>query len=245
MILAAVGLLWGCGSSQPPREALTVFAASSLTEAFEAIEVAYEQAHPDVDVRLVFAGSQVLRLQIAQGARADVFASADEDHMAALERAGRVEGVVPFARNEPVVIVPLASELRSFEDLRLAERIVLGTQTVPIGRYADAVLARTGSVLGAGFEEQVRGHVVSRESNVRLVRAKVELGEADAAIVYRTDVNEQVRALAVPPALTVAATYPIATVADGSDRAPDFVAFVTSAEGARLLEARGFTPVPR
>ena len=226
----------------PQRVPLVVFAASSLTEAFEALEPGFEAEHPQLDVQFVFSGSQVLRLQIEQGAAADVFASADVSHMDALATAGRVGEPRTFAGNHLVVIVPQdnPAELRGFDDLKRAARIVVGTPNVPVGAYTRAMLARTPQ----SFADAVSAAVVSEEANVRLVRAKVELGEADAAVVYRTDVSDRVVAFEVPPDYDVPVRYPIAAVAD-SGRSADadaFVAYVRSPAGQAVLRELGFDP---
>lgn len=239
--------LAACGRSGDARPTLQVYAAASLTEAFQEMEPAFELAHPDVDVLLTFAGSQVLRLQIEQGADADVFASANANHMRALVEEGMVEDSRLFARNELVVVVPPdnPAEIQSFADLPRARRLVIGTDNVPVGSYAREALRRAAAEFGPEFETDVLSHVVSEESNVRLARAKVELGEADAAIVYRTDAAESdgVRVVPIPPDLNVTAEYPIAVVAESErrDAADAWLAFVLSDEGRDILVRHGFT----
>lgn len=254
-VFALVGLLLGAGLSgcdrgcdrgDAERRPLVVFAASSLTEAFGELERAFEQAHPAVDVQLAFAGSGVLRLQIEQGAGADVFASADVDHMGALTAAGRVHTARVFAHNGLVVIVPLddRAQIAAFGDLPRAKRLVIGGPTVPVGRYTRVMLDRAAASLGAEFAAAVRANVVSEENNVRLVRAKVELGEADAAVVYHTDAvaSKRVRIVPVPAAFDVRAQYLIGLV-EGSaaaEEAQRWVAFVASEAGRRVLARHGF-----
>ncbi len=243
-LLLLLVLTASCGG--PERTRLRVFAASSLTDAFGELEGRFEDAHPDVDVVLAFAGSQVLRLQIEQGAPADVFASADLDHVQALADGGLVAEQRLFATNELVVIVPAdrSSAVRSFEDLPEAERLVIGTAEVPVGRYTRRTLARAGDE----FRRAVLARVVSEESNVRLVRAKVALGEADAAIVFRTDAvsSDRVRALSVPAGLGATADYPLVILAAARrpELARSWSAFVTSTEGREVLRRHGFG-VPR
>lgn len=232
----------GCASDESNRVPLAVFAASSLTEAFTEIETGFERENPGLDVQLTFAGSQVLRLQIEQGAAADVFASADTEHMAALQQAGRVGPSVVFARNELVVVVPSENPagIERFEDLTKASRIVLGSAAVPAGRYADAVLDQGGQEFAAA----VRGHVVSRETNVRLVRAKVELGEADAALVYRTDALNapRIRSVPIPVTAAVPVENPIGVLVEATHSAAGrlFVDHVLSASGQAVLATHGF-----
>jgi molybdate transport system substrate-binding protein len=245
-LVGFLAVLVACGDGTPEAGRLNVYAASSLTEAFGELVGIFETANPGVDVAVTFAGSQVLRLQIEQGAQADVFASANPEHMEALVDSGLVEESVVFAHNDLVVIVPPdnPSGIEEFGDIAHAERIVLGTANVPVGEYARTVLARGNTVYEEGFEAIVMSRVVSEESNVRLARAKVELGEADAAIVYRTDAgsSDRVSVIEIPRELNVIADYPIAVVR--GTRAPNaaaaWVALVRSPEGQAVLERHGF-----
>jgi molybdate transport system substrate-binding protein len=244
VIALALAAALGAASSAAPE--LTVFAAASLREAFGELGAAYERSHPGWRVRTSFAGSQELRMQLDHGASADVFASADERQMRAAVDAGRVERPRRFARNALAVVVPDRSTLRTFADLAHVQRIVLGAHEVPIGRYADEALARAEHRLGHAFQQEVLAHVVSRELDVGQVLAKVALGEADAAIVYRTDVRpgRGMRAVALPADCDVVAAYWIALVVDAA-AAPEaraYVEAVLAPEGQRMLAARGFLP---
>jgi molybdate transport system substrate-binding protein len=221
-----------------PAAPLTVFAAASLREAFTAIAAGS-------DATFNFAGSQELRTQIEHDAPADVFASADIEHMAALEKAGRVGPPALFARNEPVLVVARdkSAAIKSFADLPAAEKIVLGAAGVPIGRYSAQILDKAG----ADFRARVEAHVVSREANVRQVLAKVSLGEADAAIVYRTDAAAaagKVTVVTIPAETNVIAAYAIAVVRSSKhpDAASAFVDRVLSADGQAALQKAGFLP---
>lgn len=247
LLLACVTLA-GCEAHPGARARVTVFAASSLTEAFAEIEREFERAHPGVDVSVTFAGSQVLRLQIEQGARADVFASANPSHIRALEDARLIHDIERFALNELVVIVPPENpaKIQAVEELGRAERLVIGDRHVPVGHYTDAMLDRIDRRRGGGFARDVRGSVVSREGNTRLVRAKVELGEADAAVVYKTDAlaSERVRSIEIPAPLNERAEYMIGLGVE--ERAGEhalaarFRDFVTSPRGQRVLAEHGF-----
>ena len=238
-------LLHGCAPADSSRT-LRVYAASSLAESFTAMERAFEAAHPGTDVALEFAGSQVLRLQIEQGAPADVFASANPAHMQALVRDGRVRESRIFAHNELVLIVPPENPagIESFGDLPRASRLVIGTENVPVGGYTREALRRAEAAGGTGFMASVMARVASEESNVRLVRAKVELGEADAAVVYRTDTvaTRRVRVIDIPPDANVSADYAIGIVdgAPSPELAGEWLAFVFSEEGRRVLARYGF-----
>ncbi len=235
----------GCTPAEAPRT-LHVYAASSLAESFAAMEHAFEATHPGTDVVLAFAGSQVLRLQIEQGAPADVFASADPEHMRALVERGRVRDSRIFAHNQLVLIVPPdnPARIQSFRDLPRASRLVIGTKNVPVGSYAREALRRAEAAGQGGFVASVLARVASEESNVRLVRAKVELGVADAAIVYRTDTvaAERVRTIEIPTDLNVSADYSIGIVdgASSTKLAEAWLAFVLSSEGRELLARHGF-----
>ena len=134
LVLLAHLLLAGCSRGEAETATLRVFAASSLSDAFEELAQAFEKANPDTKVSLVFAGSQVLRLQIEQGAPASVFASANTEHVRALARTGRAQGAQVFAHNELVVIVPRDNPagIHRFEELPRARRLVIGTETVPV-----------------------------------------------------------------------------------------------------------------
>lgn len=241
----------GCTNSRAARGAdeLHVFAASSLTEAFGEMEERFEAERPGVDVKTAFAGSQVLRLQIEHGARADLFASANASHLRALVDAGFATDAMAFGHNQLVVIVPSDNPagLKAFTDLRRAQRLVIGTDNVPVGIYTRQVLNRAGAALGEDFAAQVRRAIVSEESNVRLIRAKVELGEADAAIVYRTDAfaSTRVRVIEVPSELNARATYAIGLIADSprAELAQRFAEFVLSEQGQRILTDHGFEAV--
>lgn len=239
------------GNAEPGRPVLSVFAASSLTEVFQEVEEEFEARHPEWDAVLAFAGSQVLRVQIEQGAQADVFASADAGHLKALRQAGLADDARHFAGNELAVIVPPDNPagIETFADLPRAERLVLGTAAVPAGAYARAALARADARLGPGFAPAVLARVVSEESNARLLRAKVALGEADAAIVYRTDAQAgKMRTVTVPEFAAVRAEYGIARVAGSQPGTPAdeaaraWVAFLLSPKGQAILSRWGFLP---
>src|SRR5262249_28445860 len=131
----------------------------------------------------------------------------------------RVSSPQVFARNEPVVVVAAGegNPLRSFAQLAIAPRIVIGVPDVPIGRYTLQILDNATKSLGADFRQRVEAHVVSRELNVRQVLAKVSLGEADAGIVYRTDAKSpdaKVAVVDIPRELNVLASYPIALLSN-------------------------------
>jgi molybdate transport system substrate-binding protein len=229
----------------PAPQTLTIFAASSLRDAFEALAEDFRRTHAGVEITFNFAGSQELRAQIEHGAPAGVFASADRKHMDALIAQGLAQPAVPFARNHLVVVVPRgAATVKNLQDLPRARRIVIGGPEVPVGRLAREMLARA-TARWPGFEQQVMARVVSQELNVRQVLAKVALGEADAGIVYRTDAAtspDKVDAIAVPEDLDVVAEYPIAALAGAPEVAQAWIAHVRSPAGQQVLARFGFEP---
>lgn len=226
---------------------LVVFAAASLRGAFSAIGEDFKRSHPGAEVVFNFAGTQELRMQVEHGARADVFASADQKQMAELVRAEHATGSVVFAQNEPVIAVSkdAASKIKQFADLAVAERIVVGVPDVPIGRYTIQILDRASKTLGSQFRSRVESHIVSKELNVRQICAKVSLGEADAAVVYRTDVQGSdpgVKIVSIPAEFKVIAEYPMAILsgAPHPKMAKAWLDAVTSASGRARLEKAGF-----
>ncbi len=252
-LLLAVALPWlasACGrptaSGDPASRTLSVFAAASLTEAFAELEAELEKAEPGLDVIVSTGGSQALRVQIEQGAPADAFASANAEHIDALVAAGLVRESLPFARGELVLVTPSANPagLATFEDLPKATRIVLGSPEVPVGKYSRELLDLADARYGSGFRDRVEAHVVSLEPNVRQVLAKVELGEADAAIVYRSDVvaSRDVRVIEIPAELAVPARYfvGVTTGAAQPELAQRFVEHLRSPAGRAVLERHGF-----
>ncbi len=244
----------GAGSGPAAGGTLTVFAAASLTDAFARLARDFERAHPGVAVRLSFAGSQQLAAQIEAGAKADVFVAADDRSMARLDAASRLEPPVRnVARNRLAVIVPATNPARIERLDQLARpgvKLVLCASNVPAGRYARDLFARLerAGVLSQGGAARVLANVVSEEDNVRSVLGKVRLGEADAGVVYRSDLgaggHDRPREVAVPDSLNPMAAYPIAVVRD--TREPDlaraFVTYACGEEGLRTLMSQGFLP---
>jgi molybdate transport system substrate-binding protein len=235
------------------QQTLTVFAAASLTEVFTDIGRVFEQGHPDVTVRLNFAGSQALATQLEQGARADVLATADQRWMQFAREQGLLAAeATTFARNRLVVVIPRANPgyVERLQDLaRPGLKLVLAGAQVPVGAYSREALRRLNGAPGftASFDRQVLDNLVSEEEDVRAVVAKVQLREADAGLAYATDVGgrsrESLTVLDIPDPFNPIAEYPIAVVAGGRrPLAAAFVALVLSPEGQRLLVARGFLP---
>ena len=246
-----------CGGSEAPAPAgddvrgeISVFAAASLTDAFKEAAKAFESQHPGAHVTFNFASSSALATQINEGAPAELFASADQPQMKVVADSGNLAGnALTFATNRPVVIVPKrGSPVSSFADLAKQDvRLVLAGPEVPIGKYAREIFANASKAGGVApdFEDKALANLKSNEANVRAVLAKVQLGEADAGVVYATDAAiaaNDVTVIEVPAVFNVVAQYPIAALkqAKNAPGARAWVAFVTSAEGQAILAKYGF-----
>jgi molybdate transport system substrate-binding protein len=241
-------------ATAPVRGRMLVLAAASLTDAFGEVGRVLERQNPDLRITFNFAASSLLRTQILQGARADVFASADERNMQQLQEAGLLwTRPVIFARNEPVVVVPASNRagIGSVRDLaRPGLKIVVAAPEVPIGAYTRVILTHLSHdpSFGADFAERVLRNVASQEPNVRASLARVALGEADATFVYRSDLTSEygprVRVIEIPRWANVIAAYPIAVVRGAPNPlgARRFIEFVLSEGGQRILVRWGFLP---
>jgi molybdate transport system substrate-binding protein len=250
--LLVPALLVACGGDDAgDGGTVTVFAAASLTASFNEIGEAFEAEHEDVTVEFNFAGSQALATQLVEGAEADVFASANQTQMERIvdEELNDGEPAV-FARNRLAIIVPADNPagVESVNDLGNPDlKLVLAAEDVPVGQYARESLAML--VQTEEFQQEypdfTEFNVVSNETNVLQVVTRVSLGEADAGIVYETDVTpdvaEDVMLIPIPDNLNVVAEYPIAALDEGdTGLAADFIDFVLSSEGQQILADGGF-----
>ena len=253
-LLAALALA-GCSSSTPDQAApsqtpaaggvtpeiqgtVTVFAAASLTETFDALKLAFESANPGVEVVYNYGGSSALAEQIVQGAPADVFAAASTTTMTTVTDASLAGTPVDFASNTLEIAVPVGNPgkvtgLDDFADKDLA--IAVCAAEVPCGAASEKIFTATG----------ITPSVDTYEQDVKAVLTKVELGEADAGLVYVTDVKaagDAVEGVEFAEAAGAVNNYPIATLTDATnpDAADAFVAFVLSPEGQAALSDAGF-----
>jgi len=232
---------------------LTVFAAASLTESFTAIKATFEKANPGVTVQYNFAGSQALVTQLTQGAKADVFASADQPNMDNATKGGVIAGTPQiFVKNKLVIIVPKDNKagIQSPKDLaKPGVKLDFEQEVVPAGKYTLQSLDNFAKLpdYGADFKANVLKNVVSQEDNVKAVVQKVELGEADAGVVYTTDAQAEAGKLstvAIPDEQNVVAVYPIAVVKDAKQAAlgQKFIDYLLSADGQTIFQKYGFAP---
>jgi molybdate transport system substrate-binding protein len=261
ILLLSIIVLAACSSvSTPPAVpleggTLTVYAAASLNDAFNEIGGAFSAANPGALIVYNFAGSQQLAQQLVEGAQADIFASANHTQMGVAIEAGRVltgtERI--FTRNRLVVITPADNPagITTLQDLtKPGIKLIFAAAEVPVGQYALDFLdkAEADGSLGAGYKEAVLANVVSYEENVRAVLTKVTLGEADAGIVYTSDITrsagEEVQRIDIPDSLNTIASYPIAPLADSQKpaMAQAFIDYVLSADGQEKLAKYGFLP---
>lgn len=246
----ALPMLASCGgaaASDDDATELTVFAAASLTDAFgEAIGPGFEEANAGTTVTFNFAASDTLAGQIRSEGTADVFASASGSWMDEVERESGVRGRADFLRNRLVIVTPVGNpaDIASIDDLADdGVQLVLAAEGVPAGDYAREALAN------AGIADEAEANVVSNEEDNAAVVAKVVAGEADAAIVYGSDVSaaagNDLAAVVIPDDVNVVATYPIAVV-EGSaneDLAAAFVRYVLGPAGQAALDDYGFLRV--
>jgi molybdate transport system substrate-binding protein len=252
LIVVSLGL-WPTAAQE--SQTLTVFAAASLTDAFEEIATAFEAENAGVDVLFNFASSSDLAAQLAEGAPTDVFASANNTQMNVARDAERIAGrPYTFVKNRLVLIVPADNPdgITTLRDLsNEGIQLVIAAPDVPVRTYTDTLLERLAAdpAYGEEYRTAVLAKVVSEEQNVRQVSAKVALGEADAGIVYVSDVtldiSEQVIAIPIPDYLNTIATYPIAITNDtvNPELAQAFVDYVLSDAGQDTLVNWNFISV--
>jgi molybdate transport system substrate-binding protein len=248
MVVALLGA--ACSSSasgsasSPQQTQLTVFAASSLSKAFDQIGQDFHTVFPDVRVTFDYGSSTDLAAQIQSEGTADVFASASGTAMDTVASEPGVTNRTNFATNKLTIITPPGNPagIDSLQDLtKPGVHLVLAAEGVPVGDYAREALKN------AGILNEASANVVSNEDDDASVVGKITTGEADAAIVYTSDIaaaGDAVRSVDIPDDVNVTATYPIAVVTGTAhpDQAAEFVSYVMSTEGQDVLDQFGFGP---
>ena len=238
----------GCTTTTTQSKTLTVYAAASLSGAFNDTAQAFEANNSGVTVSTNYAGSQILATQIKQGATADVFASADQKNMKSVEDAGLMNNssVVIFAENKLAIVVPTANpaNITSLSDLnKTGVKLDIANSSVPVGNYTLQMLSKASnnSTYGSGFKNSVVANVVSTETDVNAIVAKVALGQADVGIVTKADVpaayQSKVTTITIPDSVNVLAKYPIGVVntSSNAELAQSFINYVTSPAGQAIL----------
>ncbi|MET9570156.1 molybdate ABC transporter substrate-binding protein [Streptomyces virginiae] len=225
----------GTGSAAPQAN-LTVLAASSLADVFKTAGAAYEKAHPGTRVTFSFAGSQELAAQVKQGAPADALVTADTKTMDGLKAETGDPAII--AKNRLVIAAGKGNpfkidELKDLADTKV--KVVLAAPEVPVGRYSKQILDA----------QKVEVKPVSQEPNVRAVLGKVEMGEADAGLVYKTDSaksGDKVVTVEIPDEQNAVASYPAATLkqSENTEAAAAFVAWLSTPEAQKILQDAGF-----
>lgn len=238
--------------SPAARNDLTVFAAASLGDALAAVKPVWERANPLSKVTISTGSSSALRIQIEEGAPADVFLSADTTNPQALADGGLVVGEpVAFASNSLVVVIPAdnPSAIRTPADLaNEGVQIVAAGEGVPISRYADEVVANLAALDGypPDFATAYELNIVSREDNVAAVMSKIEIGEGDAALVYVTDAarSDDAETLTIPPEANTIAEYAGVATKSGAHQAQAqaFLQWLAGTAGSDILGQFGFGP---
>lgn len=247
LVLGLVGIARAsglCGSSG--EDSLRVYAASSLSDAFMEVADNYNALSKHSRVSNTFGSSATLATQIAEGAPASIFVSANADQMQRVVAAGRIETYSPLATNS-LVIASASSRVLTFNDLgKPGVRLVIGAKDVPIGAYAREAIARAGrsGTYGTTFEERVLANVRSEEGSAGAVVAKLQLGEADAAIVYATDTLNRpgLTTITIEPQFNVTAHYFVGLVRGSDGEAQQFLDFLLGAQGQAILAKHGFGP---
>jgi molybdate transport system substrate-binding protein len=237
-VAAGVLLLAGCAAPAPETTTVTVLAAASLTDALDEAAVAFESAHPEVEISVSYGGSSALAEQLVSGAPADVFFSADEHTMRTVVEAGLASNPEVLLANTLELVVPAGNpgDVAGLGDLADPSLVVaLCDPSVPCGSAAISLLKLAG----------VAASIDTFEDDVRAVLTKVALGEVDAALVYRTDVlaaGDAVEGIEVPLAGQVVNRYPVALLASGANpgAAQKFIDFLRSTAGREVFERAGF-----
>lgn len=253
LVLVVVGIYAATtGGAQSGRDTLTAFVAANFTDANDALTEEFEGQREGAQVKSNYAGTQVLFTQLQQGASGDLFLSADLDYAEKAKEEGLIASFSEVSQNEEVIIVPGGNPagIGGLEDLGTrAVELVIGVDTVPIGKYTRRIFEKANEGYGSDFAERVQERVVSEETNTREVAQKIALGEGEAAIVYRTDVTpsieDQVEIVEIPEEYNVKAfNYAgVLNNAPNPELARDYLDFVLSPESQETLKGFGYEPI--
>lgn len=257
LVILLLAAQFGCVSgAETNTSELTIFAAASLTGVLGDLKPVFESSHPGVTITTNLDSSATLETQIKEGAAADLFLPASTKNLENLEKDDLIvnDSITPYATNKLAVIVPVDNPAGIKELADLAKpgvKIVSETAEVPIRKYTDQMLNKTGNdtALGQQFINGFRANIISEETNVAGATTKVALGEADAGITYYSDVTrnlgEKITIIKIPDKFNVVASYKAGILTDAKqpELANEFIGLITSAEGKKVLEDYKFSPV--
>jgi molybdenum ABC transporter molybdate-binding protein len=242
--------LTGCSSAETNSSAkeMVAFVASNATDPMNSLFKTFQDKN-GVKVTPNFAGTQILETQIEQGAKADFFLSADLSHIQKMKQEGLVETFEAVSETHPVIIVPKANpaKITYTKDLGTKQvKLIIGVDSVPVGKYTREIFNKANAIYGNNFSDKAMSHVVSLETNVKQVLQKVSMGEAEAGIVYRTDVSKEfmdkVDIIEIPKEINVAATNYIAIPknAQNPKLGEEFMKLTLSPDGKAIFKTFGY-----
>jgi len=240
------------GNSGLTAVQLTAFVAANATDPFNQAIRVFETQHAAITMQANYAGTQVLQTQLEQGAPDDIFLSADLSHIQQIQKEGLIKTFFPVSHDEEVIVVPKSNPagITSLRDLGEKKvKLIIGVTSVPIGQYTRKIFTKADSVYGAAFSTNALGHVVSLETNVKQILEKVALDDADAGIVYKTDVTAdmlaKVTVIQIPPQLNFIATNFIAIPrgAPHAQLAEDFMKLILGPTGQQIFLHDGYLPL--
>jgi molybdenum ABC transporter molybdate-binding protein len=252
MLVGVGGYFATTGGTEIGGATLTTFIAANFTDANDALVEEFEGQREGTQVESNYAGTQVLFLQLQQGASADIFLSADLDYAEQAQEEGLIDSFSEVSQNEEVIVVPSGNPagITSLEDLGTKPvELVIGVDTVPIGKYTREIFENADEGYGPDFSDSVMENVVSEETNTREVAQKIALGEGEAAIIYRTDVTpsieDSVEVIEIPEEYNVKA-FNYAGVVAGTpnpELAQEYLDFILSPEGQEIMRGFEYEPI--
>ncbi len=252
MLVGIGGYFAMTGGTQVGGATLTTFIAANFTDANDELVEEFEGQREGMQVESNYAGTQVLFLQLQQGASADIFLSADLDYAEQAQEEGLIDSFSEVSQNEEVIVVPSGNPagITGLEDLGTKPvELVIGVDTVPIGKYTRQIFENANEGYGSDFSENVMDNVVSEETNTREVAQKIALSEGEAAVIYRTDVTpsieDSVEVIEIPEEYNVKAFNYVGVTADAPnpELAQDYLDFMLSPEGQEIMQEFGYEPL--
>jgi molybdenum ABC transporter molybdate-binding protein len=251
LLVLGIGVRGAAPAAAQQQVTLVALVAANATDPFNELIAEFQRTHPGVTVKASYAGTQILTTQLEQGAPADVFLSADLLHVKKLLDEKLVDPYRPVSEGHEVIVVPKSNPagIASLHDLGTKRlKLVIGVPALPIGEYTRAIFANASADYGADFAQKALANVVSLETNVKQVLQKTVLGEADAGIVYRTDVPDvadKVQMIEIPAKYNVAAYNYIAVTRASANAAlaNELVGLALSPRGQAVFAKYRYDPL--